>query len=132
MLNRIRNAQTVFHPTVDIPFSILKYEIAKILEKEGFIEKAEKKGKGTKKILIISLKYQKPPLESVGSEAIKPAVFGLKKISKPGQRIYARAKNIKPVRGGYGIVIISTSKGLMTDKEARKKKLGGEVLCEVW
>jgi len=122
MLNRIRNAQAVLKETVDISFSNLKYEIAKILEKEKFINKAEKKGKKTKKIIEITLKYH---------EKI-PAISGLKRISKPGQRIYKPVKQIKKVKGGYGIAIISTSKGLMTDKEARKQKLGGEVLCEVW
>ncbi len=130
MLNRIRNAQAVLHPTVSIPFSNLKYEIAKILEKQGFIEKVERKGRKTKKILEITLKYQsfvKDRKEQMGS-----AISGLKRISKPGQRIYARAKEIKRVQGGYGTTIVSTPKGLMTDKEARKKKLGGEVICEIW
>ncbi|MBI5221511.1 MAG: 30S ribosomal protein S8 [Candidatus Magasanikbacteria bacterium] len=130
MLNRIRNAQAVFHQTVEIPFSEQKYEIAKILEKEGFIEKAEKKGKTTQKILKIDLKYQKDSL--TGSRQLRPVISGLKRISKSGQRIYIRSRDIRPVHGGYGIAIISTSKGLMTNKEARKKKLGGEILCEVW
>ena len=122
MLNRIKNAQAVFHQTVDIPFSNLKYEIAKILEKQGFVEKIEKKGKKVKKFIEITLKYDNKV----------PAISGLKRISKPGQRIYLPAKKIKSVRRGYGIAIISTSKGLMTDKEARKQKLGGEILCEIW
>jgi small subunit ribosomal protein S8 len=122
MLTSIKNAQAVFKETVEIPFSNLKYEIAKILEKEKFIEKVEKKGKKTKRIIEITLKYQDKA----------PAISGLKRISKPGQRIYLPAKKIKRVKGGYGIAIISTSKGLMTNKEARKKKLGGEVLCEIW
>lgn len=130
MLNRIRNAQAVFHTTVDIPFSNQKYEIAKILEREGFIEKAEKKGKTTQKVLKIDLKYQKDPLG--GNRQLKPVILGLKRISKPGQRIYVMSQDIKSVRGGYGIVIISTSRGLMTDKEARKKKVGGEILFEIW
>jgi len=122
MLNRIKNAQAVFHPTVDVPFSNLKYEIAKILEKKGFIEKVEKKGKKIKRTIEITLKYQNKT----------PAISGLKRISKLGQRKYLPAKKIRKVRGGYGIAIISTSKGLMTDKEARKQKLGGEVICEIW
>lgn len=125
MLNRIRNAQAVSKKTVDIPISNLRYEIAKILEKGGFVAEVEKKGKKTKKVIEITLKY---------NEKI-PVISGLKKISKPGQRIYKRAKELKPVKGGYGIAIISTSKGgggLMTDKEARKQKLGGEVICEIW
>lgn len=122
MLNRIRNAQTVLHPTVSIPFSNLKYEIAKILEKEGFVGNVEKKGKKVKKNIEITLKYDQK----------KPAISGLKRISKPGQRIYFSWKKIKPVKSGYGIAIISTSKGLMTNKEARKKKLGGEIIAEIW
>jgi small subunit ribosomal protein S8 len=122
LLNRIRNAQAVFHPTVEIPFSNLKYEITKILEKERFIEKTEKKGKKARKTIEIVLKY----------DGKIPAISGLRKISKPGQRIYKSLKDIKPVKGGYGVLIISTSKGLMIDKEARKKRLGGEILCEVW
>jgi len=122
MLNRIRNAQAVGKATVEVPFSNLKYEIARILEREGFIEKTEKKGKKVKKFIEIVLKYENGI----------PAISGLKRISKPGQRIYLSYQKIKPVKGGYGIAIISTSKGLMTNKEARKNKLGGEVLCEVW
>jgi len=121
-LNRIRNAQAVSKETVDIPFSNLNYEIAKILEKEGFIENVEKKGKKTKRIIEISLKYQDKT----------PAILGLYRVSKPGQRIYIKAKKIKKVRGGYGMAIISTPKGLMTNKEARKQKLGGELICEIW
>lgn len=122
MLNRIRNAQAVLHPTVEFPFSNFKYEIAKILEKQGFIEKIEKKGKKTAKTIEITLKYQ----DNI------PAISGLKRISKPGQRIYLPTNKIHKVRQGYGIAVISTPKGLMTDKEARKEKLGGEVICEIW
>ena len=122
MLNRIKNAQAVGHPTVEFPFSNLKNEVAKILEREGFIDKIEKKGRKTKKTIEITLKYDNK----------MPAISGIKKISKPGQRIYLDLTKIKKVRDGYGIAIISTSKGLMTDKEARKNKIGGEVLCEVW
>jgi small subunit ribosomal protein S8 len=122
MLNRIRNAQAVLKETVDIPFSDLKHEIAKILEKKGFVAKVEKKGKKVRRTVEVTLKY----------DAKQPAISGLKRISKPGQRIYKNAKEIKPVKGGYGMAVISTSKGLMTDKEARKKKLGGEIICEIW
>ena len=122
MLTSIRNALAVGHPTVNVPFSNLKYKIAKILEKEDLIEKAEKKGKGVKKSLEITLKY----------EGKVPAISGLKRISKPGQKIYLSYKKIKKVKEGLGIAIISTSKGLMTNKETRKQKLGGEVICEIW
>jgi small subunit ribosomal protein S8 len=122
MLNRIRNAQAVQKETVEVPFSNMNLEIAKILEKNDFVGKAEKKGKKMKKIIEIDLKY----------DGKTPAVSGLKIISRPGQRIYVQSKNIKIVRGGYGISIVSTSKGLMTNKEARKQKVGGELICEIW
>src|SRR3989338_8170750 len=130
MLNRIRNAQAVLKETVDFPFSNLKYEIAKVLEKSGLIGKVEKKKKKSEKgkkiqlnpFLEITLKY----------EDKKPFISGLKRVSKSGQRIYTPFKEIQKVRGGYGIAIISTSKGLMTDREARKNKIGGEVICKVW
>jgi small subunit ribosomal protein S8 len=121
-LNRIRNAQALSHPEVRIPFSKLKFEIAKILEREKFVEKTSKVGRKTRKIIKIDLKY----------ENSKPVISGLKRTSKPGQRIYLSVKRIKPVRGGYGFAIISTPKGLMTDKEARRKKAGGEILCKIW
>jgi len=122
MLTSIRNALAVGRSTVSFPFSNLKYEITKILEKEGFVEKVEKKGRRSKKIIEITLKY----------DGKTPAISGLKRISKPGQKIYLPYKKIKKSKGGYGIFIVSTSKGLMTNKEARKQKLGGEVICEVW
>lgn len=122
MINRILNAQAVLHPTVSVPFSNFKYEIAKILEKEKFIDKTEEKGKKVKRVIEINLKY----------EDKTPAISGLKKVSRPGQRIYAETKEIKKVKGGYGMSIISTPKGLMTNKEARKKRLGGEIILEVW
>jgi small subunit ribosomal protein S8 len=122
MLTIIRNALIVRHPTVCVPFSNLKYTISKILEREGFIEKVEIKRKRSKRFIEITLKYSDN----------MPAISGLKRISKPGQRIYSNWRKIKRVKGGYGIAIISTSKGLMTDKEARKQKIGGEMICEVW
>jgi len=122
MLNIIRNAQMAGKPEVSVPFSGIKFNIAQILEKNKFIDKAEKKGKKNGKFMSIVLKYDNKA----------PVISGLKRVSKPGQRIYLSAKEIKSVRGGYGIAIISTPKGLMTNKEARKQKLGGEVICEVW
>jgi len=129
MLNRIRNAQAVSKETVAVPFSNLKYEIAKILEKEGFIKKVEKRGRKEKKFLEVTLKYFK---EKSNRQKMQPVILGLKRISKPGQRIYASTKKIKLVRGGYGMAIVSTSEGLMINKEARRKKLGGEILFEIW
>lgn len=122
MLNQIRNAQAVIKEQILLPFSNLKYEIAKVLEKQGFIGKINKKGKKSKKFLEINLKYKNK----------MPVITGLKRISRPGQRIYLPFEKIKPIRGGYGIAIISTSKGLMTNKEARRLKLGGEIICEIW
>jgi small subunit ribosomal protein S8 len=130
MLNRISNAQAVLHPTVEVPFSNLKYEIAKILEKEGFVKKVEKKGKTAKKNFEIVLKYEKKEISE--RKKTKPVIIGLKRISKPGQRIYIKNRDIRRVREGYGIKIISTPQGLMTNMEAKKKKTGGEVICEVW
>ena len=119
MLTRIRNAQKAGHQAVNIPMSNLKFEIAKILKKENYVEDCRKSGKGTKKIIEITIKYP-------------AAINEIKRISKPGQRVYIKADKIKPVKNGYGISIISTPKGLMTGKEARKASLGGEVLLEVW
>jgi len=122
MLNSIKNAQAVSHPQIEVDFSNLKYEIARVLERRGFVEKVVKSGKKTGKTLEIVLKYD----DKV------PAISGMKRVSKPGQRIYLPAQKIKSVRGGYGISIISTSKGLMTGSEAKKQNLGGEMICEIW
>jgi len=129
MLNRIRNAQAVLKETVSLPFSQLKYDIAKVLEKQGYVVKVDKRGRKDKKTLEITLKYSK---DESTKKNVNPVILGLKRISKPGQRIYIEAKKVRPVRGGYGIAVISTSKGLMTDKEARKQNLGGEIICEIW
>lgn len=122
MLTRIRNGQAASKAEVLVAFSKIKYQIAKILEQEGFIESAEKKGKGFRKNIKIVLKYIDK----------NPVIIGLKRISKPGQRIYLSAKKIRPARGGLGIAIISTPQGLMVNKKARKKNLGGEIICEIW
>lgn len=127
MLNRIRNAQAVLKETVDIPLSNIKFEMAKILEAEGYVSKVEKKKKGNLRLFEIGLKYVKDDLGQT-----KPVISDLKMISKQGQRIYAKSQELKPVLGGYGISIISTPKGLMTGKEARRQKLGGEVIVEIW
>jgi small subunit ribosomal protein S8 len=122
MLTAIRNAQAVLKTTVVVPFSNFKQELAKLMEKEGFIEKSEKKGKKAKKTLEIGLLYK----DGVS------VISGLKRISKPGQRIYVDYSSLKPVKAGYGLSIISTSKGLLTNKEARKQRVGGELICEIW
>jgi len=122
MLNRIRNAQAVSHEAVEIPFSKLKEGIAKILEEQKIIKKLEIKKKKNNKILKLFLNYD----NKIGT------IIGLKRVSKPGQRIYSSFKDLGKIKRKTGILIISTSKGLMTDKETRQKKLGGEVLCEIW
>lgn len=123
MLIRIKNAQAVQHQTVDVPFSVLKLKMLQIFVSENFILDFKKLKKNNGKIIRVYLKY-----DSDGG----PAISGLKRISKVGKRIYEKAKEIKKVKGGYGMAIISTSKGVVSDKEARKKKLGGEVMCQVW
>lgn len=127
MLTRIRNAQRAGHKEAIIPFSKLKFAIAKILEENNLIEKATKE-KGEKfPFLKVVLKYEK-----VSNTEKIPAISEIKRISKLGQRKYIKNSEINRVKNGYGIAVISTSKGLMTNSEARRKGLGGEVLCEVW
>ncbi|MFM9332341.1 MULTISPECIES: 30S ribosomal protein S8 [Paenibacillus] len=123
MLTRIRNANTVRHETVEIPASTIKKEIAEILKKEGFIRDAEYIEDNKQGIIRVFLKYG-PNNERV--------ISGLKRISKPGLRVYTKSTEIPRVLGGLGIAIISTSKGIMTDKDARQSKAGGEVICYVW
>jgi small subunit ribosomal protein S8 len=122
MLNQIRNAEAVAKPEVVIPFSKLKNQIGLILQQEGFVADVKKIAKDKSRAIKVVLKYENGI----------PAIEGAKRISKPGQRIYVKNHDIKRVRGGYGISIISTPKGLMTDGQAKKAKLGGEVLMEVW
>ncbi|GAA4873362.1 30S ribosomal protein S8 [Paenibacillus vulneris] len=123
MLTRIRNANVVRHETVEIPASKIKREIAEILKKEGFIRDAEYIEDNKQGIIRLFLKYG-PNNERV--------ISGLKRISKPGLRVYTQSQEVPRVLGGLGIAIISTSKGVMTDKEARQSKAGGEVICYVW
>jgi small subunit ribosomal protein S8 len=123
MLTRIRNANIVRHETVEIPASKIKREIAEILKKEGFIRDAEYVEDNKQGIIRLFLKY--------GSNNER-VISGLKRISKPGLRVYTKSQEIPRVLGGLGIAIISTSKGVMTDKDARQSKAGGEVICYVW
>ena len=125
MLTRIRNANMVSLTEVDMPSSKLKVELAKLLKSEGYVEDyavVEKEGSAFK-TLKITLKYD---------EKSKPVISNLKRVSRPGLRNYCKAKNIPQVLGGMGIAIISTSKGLLTDRKARKENVGGEILCYVW
>ena len=124
MLTRIRNANTAKHDTVDVPSSKMKLAIADILVKEGFIKKYDVVEDGNFKTIRITLKYGKDKNEKI--------ISGIKRISKPGLRVYAGKDELPKVLGGLGIAIISTSKGVMTDKAARKAGLGGEVLAFVW
>ena len=124
MLTRIRNANTAKHDTVDVPASKMKTAIAEILLNEGYIKKYDIVEDGTFKTIHITLKY--------GADKNEKVISGLKRISKPGLRVYANSEEMPKVLGGLGIAIVSTNKGVVTDKEARKLGVGGEVLCFVW
>ena len=124
MLTRIRNANTAKHDTVDVPASKMKIAIADILVDEGYIAKYDLVEDGSFKTLHITLKY--------GVDKNEKVISGIKRISKPGLRVYANTEDIPRVLGGLGIAILSTNKGVVTDKEARKLGVGGEVLAFVW
>ena len=124
MLTRIRNANTAKHDTVNIPSSKMKVAIAEILQKEGYIRKFELVDNGNFKDICITLKY--------GDNKTQKIISGIKRISKPGLRVYAGKDELPKVLGGLGIAIISTNSGILTDKEARKLQVGGEVLAYVW
>ena len=126
LLIRIKNAQMVSHDQVLIPFSKMKYAMANVLKADGYLTDVERKNKKTKntehEYLLLTLKYQD------GEGAIQ----GIKIISKPSRRMYIKAEEIRPVHSGYGLAIISTSQGVMNSRDARKQKLGGELICEIW
>ena len=124
MLTRIRNANTAKHDTVDVPSSKMKLAIADILVKEGFIKKYDVVEDGNFKTIRITLKYGKDKNEKI--------ISGIKRISKPGLRIYANKEDMPKVLGGLGVAIISTNQGVITDKQARELGVGGEVLAYVW
>ena len=124
MLTRIRNANTAKHDTVDVPSSKMKLAIANILLDEGYIEKYDIVEDGVFKTIHITLKY--------GADKNEKVITGLKRISKPGLRVYAGKDELPRVLGGLGIAILSTNQGIITDKEARKLQVGGEVLAFVW
>lgn len=123
MLTRIRNANGMRYTEVEVPASKMKVEIAKILKNEGFIANYKINKHDVQDVIVLTLKY---------GEHKERVITGLKRISKPGLRVYAKAEELPRVLSGLGIAIISTSKGLMTDKEARKARLGGEVLAYIW
>lgn len=123
MLTRVRNASSVHHDTVDVPASNIKRELARILLEEGYIKGYDVIEDGKQGLIRIQLKYGK---------AGEKVITGIKKISKPGMRVYADKTNVPKVLNGIGISVISTSKGIVTDKQARELGVGGEVICYVW
>ncbi|MBR5345568.1 MAG: 30S ribosomal protein S8 [Clostridia bacterium] len=125
MLTRIRNAQVARHDAVVLPASNTKKAIAKILLREGYVKGVDFVDDGLQGQIKITLKY-------AGANRSTPVIAGLKRISKPGLRVYATCEELPKVLGGLGIAIVSTSKGVMTDKEARKQEIGGEVLAYIW
>ena len=123
MLTRIRNANTVGHDTVDVPASKIKKSIAEILTEEGYIKGFELIDDSKQGVIRVQMKY--------GADKER-VISGIKKISKPGLKVYAKAEDVPRVLGGLGIAIVSTSKGVISDREARKLGIGGEVICYVW
>jgi small subunit ribosomal protein S8 len=124
MLTRIRNANMARHQTTQVPVTKLNRSIARVLREEGFIADYEEVGEGINQNLVIALKYK--------GKNRQPLITALKRVSKPGLRVYSNKKDLPRVLGGIGIAIISTSSGIMTDREARRQNVGGEVLCYVW
>ncbi len=124
MLTRIRNANLARHQTTEVPSTKMTRNIAKVLKDEGFITDFEEVGEGVNRHLVVSLKYK--------GKGKRPIINTLTRVSKPGLRVYSNRKELPRVLGGIGIAIISTSSGIMTDREARRQGLGGEVLCYVW
>lgn len=129
MLTRIRNAQAVGKEHVLVPFSKMKFRIAELLSASGYLAGVErrkrKSGRTEHEMLALTLKY-------VGEETRMGAISGLRMVSKPSRRIYVGSDELKPVRSGYGVAVVSTSKGIMTSKDARKEKVGGELIFEIW
>ncbi|MBW2367146.1 MAG: 30S ribosomal protein S8 [Deltaproteobacteria bacterium] len=123
MLTRIRNAGKAKFSSVDIPGSKLKVEVAKVLKNEGYIRNYKFLKDNKQGVLRVYLKY---------NEDEKFAIYGIERVSKPSRRVYRRAKDVKPILNGMGVAIVSTSQGILTDKQARQQKVGGEVLCKIW
>jgi small subunit ribosomal protein S8 len=124
MLTRIRNSSLVKHQTTEIPSTKMTRAIAKVLSQEGYIGEVAETGEGIERKIVLTLRYK--------GKNRQPIVTTLKRVSKPGLRVYSNHKELPKVLGGIGIAIISTSKGIMTDREARKQGVGGEVLCYIW
>jgi small subunit ribosomal protein S8 len=123
LLTRIRNALTARHDRVEVPASRLKVAIVRILKDEGFIKNFKVSRDNKQGQIKIFLKY---------TERNSPVINGLQRVSKPGRRVYRKSQDIKPILSGLGILIVSTSRGVMTDKEARRNNLGGESICQIW
>jgi small subunit ribosomal protein S8 len=123
LLSRIRNAQIAKHDRLDVPMSKLKLEVVKLLKEEGFVKNFREIEGVPVGTLRIFLRYTQEGI---------PAISNLERISKPGRRVYRKADELQPVRNGLGIGIISTSQGLLTDAQARERRVGGEILCQVW
>lgn len=124
MLTRIRNATMARHEKTLVPASRMTRSIAQVLQQEGFIAGIEEEGEGVKRNLVIALKYN--------AKTKQPVIKTLRRVSKPGLRVYANRRDLPRVLGGIGVAILSTSKGIMTDREARRQGVGGEVLCYIW
>ncbi len=123
LLTRIRNAIMVSKSNIEIPHSNFKFELASLLKNEGYVSEVKISGDGTKKLIDIELKY---------SDEGTPVISGMNRLSKPGNRVYSSFDKLPRNNGGLGTVVVSTSRGLLSDSEARKRKLGGELICEVW
>jgi small subunit ribosomal protein S8 len=124
MLTRIRNASIVKHQTTNLPATKMTRSIATVLRQEGYVGEYEEVGEGIEKKLVLTLRYK--------GKNRQPIITALKRVSKPGLRVYSNHKDLPKVLGGIGIAVISTSSGIMTDREARKQGVGGEILCYVW
>ncbi|MDP3984018.1 MAG: 30S ribosomal protein S8 [Acidimicrobiia bacterium] len=123
MLTRIRNAVAVGHEQVAMPSSRLRESVARILASEGYVDRYEVSSDSGKPTLIIHLRY---------GPRRAPAISGLKRVSRPGHRVYREAASLPRVQGGLGVAVVSTSQGVLPDREARRRRLGGEIICEVW
>jgi small subunit ribosomal protein S8 len=126
MLTRIRNGQRSRHAEVVVPYSRLKHQIANVLVREGYLARVSTEGTGPQKSLRITLKYDR------NGQTLEPVITNVRRLSKPGRRLYASVSEIPRPLNGLGIVVLSTSGGVISDREARKRRLGGELICEVW
>ena len=126
MLTRIRNASLARHVSCEMPFSKIKVSIAEVLRDEGYIESFEERGEGIQKVMRVYLRY------AAGGRGRDPILMGIARVSKPGLRVYSPSTEIPRVFGGLGVSIMSTSRGVMSGGQARKLRVGGEVLCHVW